>query len=192
MIRRPFRRGELLLVVLGLLEQCPMTAGEVMTELDELFGDDHVVKPREVVVALNALSAEGLVERTAGCCRITRAGAEALRERAGADVLERLGNRVEHVTLLFTDVVGSTELFERAGDDAAHELMRRHFSLLRAEVLERGGRVVKSLGDGLMVVFERAEDAVACGHAMQAAVAACPDPLELRVGIASGEAVCER
>jgi class 3 adenylate cyclase len=50
---------------------------------------------------------------------------------------------------------------------------------------------VKSLGDGLMVAFGNARAAVACGLAMQRAVAECEDPLELRVGIASGEAVGE-
>ncbi|MFL5883668.1 MAG: adenylate/guanylate cyclase domain-containing protein [Thermoleophilaceae bacterium] len=192
MIRRSFRRGELLLVTLGLLEQRPMSAGHVMAELDELFGDDYVVRAREVAVALDALAAEGLVERIGHCRRITREGATALAERGGAEVLQRLGHRVERVTLLFTDVVGSTRLFERVGDDVAHRLMRRHFSLLREAVQEHRGREVKSLGDGLMVAFESADDAVACAHAMQRAVAGCDDGLELRVGIASGEAVRER
>src|SRR3954453_12861808 len=192
MIRRSFRRGELLLVVLGLLEQRPMTAGQLMADLDELFGDEYLVRPREVAVALDALAAEGLVERRDDCCRITRQGADALAERAGAGVLERLGHRVGQVTALFTDVVGSTQLFERVGDDVAHGLMRRHFSLLREAIQDHGGREVESLGDGLMVVFDVSHDAVACAHAMQRAVAASPDSLELRVGIATGDAVRER
>lgn len=52
------------------------------------------------------------------------------------------------VALLFTDLVGSTEVLDRLGDDAAEELRRTHFSLLRRAVTETGGTEVKSLGDG--------------------------------------------
>jgi class 3 adenylate cyclase len=98
---------------------------------------------------------------------------------------------LERVAILFTDVVGSTELLDRLGDDAAHQVRRRHFALLREAVGNHGGREVKSLGDGLMVVFGGVDAAVACGVAMQRAMSASDDPLELRVGIASGEVVCE-
>jgi DNA-binding SARP family transcriptional activator len=74
------------------------------------------------------------------------------------------------VTLLFTDLVGSTELLERIGDDEAERLRRLHFGLLRDVLAARGGREVKSLGDGLMVVFGSAVGAVGCAVAMQQAV----------------------
>ena len=74
------------------------------------------------------------------------------------------------VTLLFTDLVGSTELLERIGDDEAERLRRSHFGLLRDLVAARGGHEVKSLGDGLMVVFGSAVGAVGCAVAMQRAV----------------------
>jgi class 3 adenylate cyclase len=189
--RRSFRSGELLLVVLGLLERRPMGGEEVVAELETLLGDDYRLTGRGVAAALRALRAEGLVEPTAHGYRITQLGSEALSRRAGAEVLQRLGHRTEDVTVLFTDVVGSTELFDRLGDDAAHELRRRHFALLREAIHEQGGREVKSLGDGLMVIFDTAAAAKACANAMQRAVGACEDCLELRIGIASGEAVRE-
>jgi class 3 adenylate cyclase len=102
-----------------------------------------------------------------------------------------VGREPDRVTVLFTDVVGSTELFDRLGDDGAHLLLRRHLALLRGAVRDHGGREVKSLGDGLMVAFTSAQHAVACALTMQRAVVACGDPLELRVGIASGEALRE-
>ena len=74
------------------------------------------------------------------------------------------------MTLLFTDLVGSTELLERIGDDEAERLRRVHFGLLRDVVAARGGHEVKSLGDGLMVVFGSAVGAVGCAVAMQQAV----------------------
>ncbi len=98
---------------------------------------------------------------------------------------------LEHVAILFTDVVGATELLDRLGDVAAHDLRRRHFALLRRVICDHGGREVKSLGDGLMVAFTAAADAVACALAMPRAVAAGEHPLELRIGIAAGEAVPE-
>jgi class 3 adenylate cyclase len=57
------------------------------------------------------------------------------------------------VALLFTDLVGSTELLDRLGDDAAEDLRRVHFSLLRQAVAATEGEEVKGMGDGLMVVF---------------------------------------
>src|SRR2546421_1147985 len=74
------------------------------------------------------------------------------------------------VTLLFTDLVGSTELLERLGDDAAEHVRRTHFRLLREAVATRGGHEVKNLGDGLMVVFGSAIEAVARAVALQQAV----------------------
>ena len=59
----------------------------------------------------------------------------------------------ENVTVLFTDMVGSTALASSLAPDAADELRREHFAILRQAVAEAGGTEVKNLGDGLMVVF---------------------------------------
>ena len=97
----------------------------------------------------------------------------------------------EVLTVLFTDVVGSTELLTRLGDDRADALRRSHFATLRAAIAEHRGREVKSLGDGLMVAFASARDAVACAAAMQRAVSEEPDALGLRIGIDAGEPIYE-
>ena len=206
---RSFQKGELLLVLLKLLERGPMPEGEILDELHDLFGLEYRLTPASVLAALEALEAEGLVEaaahRGSAVYEIADDGIEAIGQRADAVVLERIGKAgesrqapegsaslmLERVAVLFTDLVGSTDLLDRLGDDAAHHLRRRHFALLRHAVREHGGREVKSLGDGLMVVFGSARPAVACGLAMQRAVAAHEDPLLLRVGIASGETVCD-
>jgi class 3 adenylate cyclase len=62
---------------------------------------------------------------------------------------------IESATILFTDVVGSTELAQRLSPDAAEEVRRGHFSILRQAIAEAGGTEVKNLGDGLMVIFGR-------------------------------------
>jgi DNA-binding NarL/FixJ family response regulator/class 3 adenylate cyclase len=95
------------------------------------------------------------------------------------------------VTILFTDLVGSTSLFDRHGDEAADALRREHFGTLREAVAEHGGREVKSTGDGLMVVFSSAVAAVRCAVAMQHAVAAAPGGLGLRIGLDAGEPLPE-
>jgi class 3 adenylate cyclase len=95
------------------------------------------------------------------------------------------------VTVLFTDVVGSTELMDRWGDDFADRVRRKHFKRLRQLIRAFGGTEVKSLGDGLMVVFSSASDAAGCAVCIQQAAATDPDALPVRVGLHTGEAVRE-
>jgi class 3 adenylate cyclase len=110
---------------------------------------------------------------------------------AGLSVLEARGRYSGTVAVLFTDLVESTRLIESLGEAAAHRLRQRHFSLLREAIAAQGGREVKSLGDGLMVVFGDARGAVRCAEAMQRAVACDRDGLGLRVGIDAGEPLRE-
>ncbi len=91
------------------------------------------------------------------------------------------------VTILFTDLVGSTSLFQRRGDDAADAIRRDHFIRLRAAIADHAGREVKSTGDGLMAAFPSAVGAVRCAVAMQRASASQSHRLQLRVGLDAGE-----
>ena len=95
--------------------------------------------------------------------------------------------------MLFTDVAGSTELLSDLGDEAMERCWREHFAVLRAEVATHRGREVKSMGDGLMVVFDSPSDALACAIAMQAAVAgharAGGPALRMRVGLHCGPTI---
>jgi class 3 adenylate cyclase len=98
------------------------------------------------------------------------------------------------VTLLFTDLVGSTELLQSLGDAAAERLRREHFAILRRAAAEHGGEEVKSLGDGLMLVFESAAAALACAASMQQRIdaqrgAQAGEVLGLRIGVNSGEVI---
>lgn len=65
------------------------------------------------------------------------------------------------VTILFTDLVGSTELAVRLGDAAADDLRREHFASLREAIASTGGTEVKTIGDAVMVAYAGASDAVA-------------------------------
>ena len=98
------------------------------------------------------------------------------------------------VALLFTDLVGSTEVLDRLGDAGAEGVRKAHFELLREAVRARHGQEVKTLGDGLMAVFGSAVEAVACAVAVQEAARRHneerPDePLMIRVGLHVGEPV---
>ena len=101
----------------------------------------------------------------------------------------------ETVAILFTDVVGSTELSQRLSPTVADEVRRGHFSILRQAIAEAGGTEVKNLGDGLMVVFGSASRALSCGVAMQQGVERDnrdrEHPVGLRVGVSGGEVTRE-
>ena len=102
----------------------------------------------------------------------------------------------ETVTILFTDLVSSTEISGALGEEESDAHRRLHFRLLREAIQDYRGHEVKSLGDGVMVVFPSAADAVYCGVAMQIAAAqhnagadiAC---LDIRIGIHTGEPIHE-
>ena len=104
--------------------------------------------------------------------------------------------RTRIVAVLFTDVVGSTELLIRVGPSVADELRDRHFAEMRSALAVHRGTEVKTLGDGMMAMFESATDAVACAVTMQQAAAAQArrDPgarQNIRVGLSVGEATVE-
>ena len=77
---------------------------------------------------------------------------------------------VATVTVLMTDLVGSTALSMAIGPEPAERLRREHFAVLRGPLDDHGGTEVKNLGDGLMVVFDTPSSAAACAVAMQQAL----------------------
>jgi len=97
------------------------------------------------------------------------------------------------VTLLFTDLVGSSSLLEQQGEEGAERTRRAHFRILREAIAEGGGHEVKNLGDGLMVAFTSALEAVRSAIGMQRAIArynaSATDPLQVRVGLHVGEPI---
>ncbi len=98
---------------------------------------------------------------------------------------------VETVTIVITDLVGSTALESRVGPVVSEELRQEHFGLLREVIAEAGGREVKNTGDGLIVAFASAAAAVSCAISAQQRFAwrnrsAC-EPLLVKVGVSSGD-----
>ena len=98
--------------------------------------------------------------------------------------------------ILFTDLVGSTEVRSRLGEAAAEELRHRHDALLAEAIQRNRGRVVKNLGDGIMATFAGASDAVGAAMAIQQAIArhnrsGAAAGLEVRIGISAGDVTFE-
>lgn len=175
---------DLLLELLELLARGPRDREQILAELSRRASG--LAAAGRTAQALEALEAEALIEsrrhRGRVAYRATTAGLRALAARRPQPGV---------VAVLFTDLVGSTRLIDTFGEEHAHRLRQHHFSLLREAIAAHGGHEVKSLGDGLMVVFGDASGAVRCAEAMQRAVALDGDELQLRIGIDAGEPVRE-
>jgi class 3 adenylate cyclase len=97
--------------------------------------------------------------------------------------------------VMFTDIVGSTEMTARLGDAAALDLVRVHDALVRRGLDAHGGRQVKHTGDGIMAAFDKVGDAVRAAADIQRRFAAynadAAESLSIRIGIHAGEPVAE-
>ena len=105
------------------------------------------------------------------------------------DVDQRL--KITSLTFLFTDLKGSTELYERVGDLVAFDLVRVHFRVLNEIVAAEAGAVVKTIGDAVMATFPTPDRAVAAALRMREAMHALNDDrsrenLLLKIGIHEG------
>jgi pimeloyl-ACP methyl ester carboxylesterase len=88
-------------------------------------------------------------------------------------------------TVMFTDIVGSTERAAQIGDARWRALLAAHHDAVRREVAHSRGRYVKTLGDGCLATFDGPARAIRCGAAI--ADGARADGLEVRVGLHTGE-----
>ena len=88
-------------------------------------------------------------------------------------------------SVLFTDIVGSTELAAKLGDQAWGHLLDRHDAVARREIERHGGRLVKTTGDGLLATFEGPSSAIEATRAIQAAGDELGLPI--RAGVHTGE-----
>ena len=105
------------------------------------------------------------------------------------DVDQRL--KITSLTFLFTDLRGSTELYERVGDLAAFDLVREHFQVLNEIVASEAGAVVKTIGDAVMATFPSPDRALAAALRMREAMGRLNDghngpDLLLKIGIHEG------
>jgi class 3 adenylate cyclase/pimeloyl-ACP methyl ester carboxylesterase len=114
-------------------------------------------------------------------------------------------------TILFTDIVGHTEMMQRLGDAKGRDVLREHERITRDLLKQHGGAEVKTMGDGFMASFNSVTQALDCAIALQRAFAArtddaptrtrtdrssdlspsVPEPIAIRVGLNAGEPIEE-
>ncbi len=102
-------------------------------------------------------------------------------------------------TILFTDIVGHTEMMQRLGDAKGRDVLREHERITRETLKAHGGAEVKTMGDGFMASFGSVTSAVECAIALQRAFGAWNNsdraqqaaPLHVRVGLNAGEPIEE-
>jgi class 3 adenylate cyclase len=97
------------------------------------------------------------------------------------------------VTLVFSDIEGSTELMEQFGERRWMELLRDHNAIVRGLAQAHDGTVVKSQGDGFMLAFPSAHSALQCAIEVEQAFAAGPPDtaFKIRIGAHSGFVIAE-
>lgn len=94
------------------------------------------------------------------------------------------------VTILFTDMVGSTATTQQLGDDRAQDLVRQHNTVVRDALKAHNGKEIKHTGDGIMASFASARGAVDCAVDIQRALAVGGE-VRVRIGLNAGEPVAE-
>jgi class 3 adenylate cyclase len=101
---------------------------------------------------------------------------------------------IGRITILFTDLAGSTGLYDSLGDATAYNLVRDHFAFLSERVQRHNGFIVKTIGDAVMAAFSHSDDAVRAALAIQDDISAFnsatrPGALALKLGLHSGACI---
>ncbi len=117
---------------------------------------------------------------------VTRRLISAFADRGGGPNLPE-GSDTDRVlaTVMFTDIVSSTERAVEIGDRRWRDLLDRHDALFRRELARHGGREVKTTGDGFLALFDGPARAIRCAMAIRDELRA--EGIEVRVGLHSGE-----
>ncbi|MBK5102544.1 MAG: adenylate/guanylate cyclase domain-containing protein, partial [Desulfobacteraceae bacterium] len=95
----------------------------------------------------------------------------------------------EQATIVFSDIVSSTELVTELGDSAARDIFLKHDKIVRDQLKKYGGRELQNLGDGFMLSFESASAAINCACDIQRGISRKLPRIKVRMGINTGEVV---
>ena len=179
-----------------LQDACPSAKVLVLTS---------IVEDSQILAAVRAGAAgyllkEASPEEVSESVRAVHRGEPLLHPDAARSLMRELSqpSRIPEgtVTILFTDIEGSAQVFDRLGDEDARVILREHDVLLREVVETHGGVEVKHQGDGLMLAFSSARRALLCAVDIQASTvesnASRPDdPLLVRIGLNTGDVISE-
>jgi class 3 adenylate cyclase/pimeloyl-ACP methyl ester carboxylesterase len=111
-------------------------------------------------------------------------------DRAGKEEVPLKGpEAVEQATVLFSDIVSSTDLVTQLGDVAARDVFLQHDRIVRDQIEIHGGKELQNLGDGFMLSFESPSAAVKCACRIQQEISATLPSIKVRMGINTGEVI---
>jgi len=100
------------------------------------------------------------------------------------DVLsENESLKVQHVTIMFTDIKGSTKMYETLGDAEAFKIVKQHFDVLENEIQKHQGVIVKTIGDAVMASFGKTAEAIGAAIAVQKEFRKFNDTMKLHEGV---------
>jgi class 3 adenylate cyclase len=161
--------------------------------------EELALAPAPTIAIENATSApqQFVLERTAWSDQATTA-AEVIALQVFRDLFSnealRPGERITvgNMTVLFTDLRKSTQLYQEIGDAPAFGLVMNHFDVLKAAIADEGGAIVKTIGDAVMAVFRRPLGALRAALRAQRILANPPQPVRpllLKVGIHTGPCI---
>jgi class 3 adenylate cyclase len=166
---------------LGIVLRAPGRRGEIFIRNDSRQSRYFVVEDRNW--AKDALTGERVIALPAF-------------RRLCPEQLLRPGDDAEigSVTIMFTDLAGSTQLYEKLGDAGAYRLVRDHFAFLSERVQRHNGFIVKTVGDAIMAAFHDPADAVEAALSIQDEVAAfnrsrADAQIALKLGLHAGPCI---
>lgn len=173
---------------------------QLRTEIESLHGQAPTTTSRGVraVRAVVETAVEGATRlREGGVAGLLTSSIEDLTRWAIEDrnAIARVATDDGTVTVLFSDIEDSTALNDRLGDDAWVRLLAAHNKVVEEVVARHRGHIVKSQGDGFMIVFRYPSGAVRAGIDIQDAISSSQakelrrNPIKVRVGIHSGTAI---
>lgn len=175
-------------------------ANQLRAELEALHGQPPTTERRSVraVRAVVETAVEGATRlREGGVAGLLTSSIEELTRWAVEDrsAIARIATSDGTVTVLFSDIEDSTALNARLGDDAWVRLLEAHNKVVESVVTQHRGHIVKSQGDGFMMVFRYPSGAVRAGIEIQDAMATSRERelrkhrIKVRVGIHAGTAI---
>lgn len=170
-----------------------------ITYSDSGWSAEQVSRASEIIVhnasgsdILVALEQAAWSQNTITAAQVT--AMQEFRDLFSSEVLspgQQIG--IDHVTILFTDLLGSTSLYETVGDANAYGQVNQHFDFLTKWIGNNRGSVVKTIGDAVMAVFHLPEDGLRAALQIQENLVAFnegkEDPIVLKVGLYSGPAI---
>ena len=181
---------------LGIREDCPETKVLVLTS----FAEDDKVFPALRAGAAGYLMKDAEPEQLAEAIRTVYRGDPLLHPEVTRRLMLQISQAQPEpegtVTILFTDIEGSTAIVQELGDERARPVFLEHDVLVREVLKKHGGLEVKHQGDGFMVAFSSARRAVLCAADIQLAIARHnrerPEmAVRVRIGLNTGETISE-